>query len=356
MKPNDSADVLWHKLQQANVVAGVMPSLQEIDVSPWYLRVLQGFTGWFAALFLLGFFLTLFKDFLRQEPTAFILGALLIFAAYTLLRVRTSEFAGQFGLVLSLTGQCLVVFSWHTLLDNSSGWLLVAVVEALLAWFMPSFIHRFLTSYAAIWALVIACVSSPIIWLIPSCLLVAVMVLWLREGQWLAHGDRLRPFAYALTLALLQMHSLTMLSYDEMLRVVQGHHLADQVWLIRVNEVLLGGVLVCTIVQLLQRYEIHWRSSLGLLALGAGVLLALVSQEATGLAVAWTLILLGFANGNRVLLGLGVFTFWAYLGRYYYFLSMTLLDKSYLLMATGLLFLLIRYGMKKLVPEGDSHA
>jgi hypothetical protein len=45
---------LWHKLQQEKLVSGEMPPTQIVN-NPWYLRVLQGLTGWFAAWFLLGF-------------------------------------------------------------------------------------------------------------------------------------------------------------------------------------------------------------------------------------------------------------------------------------------------------------
>jgi uncharacterized membrane protein len=39
---------------------------------------------------------------------------------------------------------------------------------------------------------------------------------------------------------------------------------------------------------------------------------------------------------------MGVVVFWGYLARYYYALEWTLLDKSYLLMATGVFLLIAR--------------
>lgn len=350
--PNDQT--LWDKLQQAGLVKGAIPATV-IEHQPWYLRVLQGFTGWMAAWFLLGAFFAIFHNFLRQEATALILGIALITAAFQLFRSRTGEFMAQFALALSLTGQCLCIYSWHELLDGSAGWWLTALMAGSLSWLMPSYIHRFLSAYMAIFALTIACIRFPVIWLMPSLVMVSVAALWLTEARWLAQGERFRAIAYALTLASLQMHGITMLSYDDIMQAAHSRRLAGHFWLVQYNEILLGTVLVVTIAQLLKRYHISMFSPRGLAAVGCGVVLALISQQATGLAVAWTLILLGFANGHRVLLGIGIFAFWAYLARYYYVLHMTLLDKSYLLMATGLLLLAVRWGWKKYAME-QSHA
>jgi succinate dehydrogenase/fumarate reductase cytochrome b subunit len=62
--------VLWQKLQQAGMVTGDMPNT-EIQAQPWYLRVLQGLTGWFAAWFLLGSVFVIFKDLVREQSIAF---------------------------------------------------------------------------------------------------------------------------------------------------------------------------------------------------------------------------------------------------------------------------------------------
>jgi uncharacterized membrane protein len=171
--------------------------------------------------------------------------------------------------------------------------------------------------------------------------------LWLTENQWLAHSDRVRPVSYALTLSAIQMHGLTFFSAQELSSMAYERRFASGVDLIPVNEVVLGVILVLTVASLLRRHRVEFTSPQGMVALATAAVLALISQHATGLAVAWTLILLGFANGHRVLLGLGLCAFWAYLSRYYYFLHLSLLDKSYLLIATGLFLLALRSLGKK---------
>jgi uncharacterized membrane protein len=47
------------------------------------------------------------------------------------------------------------------------------------------------------------------------------------------------------------------------------------------------------------------------------------------------IVLLGFANANRVLAGLGIASLLVYVSSYYYLLDVTLLAKSAVLAATG---------------------
>jgi uncharacterized membrane protein len=258
--------------------------------------------------------------------------------------------------MLSFTGHALCLFAVHRSLDNSSTWLIIAIIEAILVWIIPHFLHRFFSCYAAISALVIASSKLPILWLMPSLTMMAVILLWLYEAKWLTQSARFRPIAYAVTLVAIQMHSTFSLGYAAMLQAAEGRELSTQTWLIPVNEVLLGAMLVVTIIKLLARYQIAVVSKQGLAAIFAGSILALMSLQATGLAIAWILILLGFSAGNRVLLGLGFFAFWSYLGRYYYFLNISLLDKSYVLIGTGVLMLLMRQVLKHLRIEETHHA
>lgn len=334
--------VLWQKLQQAGMVTGDMPNT-EIQAQPWYLRVLQGLTGWFAAWFLLGSVFVIFKDLVREQSIAFILGVVLITGAYFIYKRKDNDFIDQFALAMSLTGQSLCVFAWHELLtDSTAAWWLMLLMGASLAWLMPSFIHRFLSGSLAIWSLVMVCIAWPIVWLMPALVVGVMAWLWLNESKWLLDSERVRPIAYAFSLAALQMHSLTLLNPKELANVGGRYQVSYNQWLISLNEGLLAAIFVAIVAMLLQRYRVSYSSKQGIIALAAALCLALISQEAAGLTVAWSLILLGFAHSNRVLLAIGTASFWLYLSRYYYSLDMTLLNKSYLLIATGLFLLLLR--------------
>ena len=55
------------------------------------------------------------------------------------------------------------------------------------------------------------------------------------------------------------------------------------------------------------------------------------------------IVVLGFANGNRVLTGLGITALLFYVSAYYYLLEETLLFKSGVLLATGIVLLATRW-------------
>ena len=75
------------------------------------------------------------------------------------------------------------------------------------------------------------------------------------------------------------------------------------------------------------------------------MLLALAAQPAPGLIVAAALFLAGVHAGQRLLAALAVLAGVLYVGEYYYRLETTLLDKSMLLAASGLVLLCLRQGL-----------
>jgi hypothetical protein len=84
------------------------------------------------------------------------------------------------------------------------------------------------------------------------------------------------------------------------------------------------------------------------LAVGA---VAAAAWFVSGLLAAGVLLLVAFAIGHEVLVGLGVIALLATLSRYYYGLEATLLVKSAALCATGIALLAARYGMRFVVPN-----
>ena len=63
------------------------------------------------------------------------------------------------------------------------------------------------------------------------------------------------------------------------------------------------------------------------------------------------IVVLGFANGNRVLTGLGIAALLFYVFAYYYLLQETLLFKSGVLLATGFVLLVARWIMHVVSKE-----
>jgi uncharacterized membrane protein len=74
-------------------------------------------------------------------------------------------------------------------------------------------------------------------------------------------------------------------------------------------------------------------------ALAAAGIIALVTLRAPGVASSLIILLVGFAGGNRALTGLGIAGMLGYLSYFYYSLQATLLTKSMVLVATGLVLI-----------------
>jgi uncharacterized membrane protein len=81
------------------------------------------------------------------------------------------------------------------------------------------------------------------------------------------------------------------------------------------------------------------------------LILGLLSIKAPGAGPAAAILIVGFANADRVLAGLGIFALLGYLFHYYYSLEATLLEKSGLLVAAGIALLVARLAMRYWWPE-----
>jgi uncharacterized membrane protein len=82
-----------------------------------------------------------------------------------------------------------------------------------------------------------------------------------------------------------------------------------------------------------------------------------VTLKAQGIGLATIILLVGYAQGNRVLAGLGIFSLLAYLTYYYYSLQFSLLEKSIWLIVCGGALLVVRFGLRYMTgDEGRQHA
>lgn len=331
---------LWQQLQDAGLTQGDMP--QPVLRLPWYLRVLQGFAGWLAGCFLLLFLGVLFNALFRQAELCAVFGSLLVVVAALWLRRPHSDFGHQFAFALSLAGQWLWLLSLQNEWRAMPGWLGLAVAQAALAWLVPHYLHRLLCTWMTVLALAFALRESPLFWVLPGLTGLLTAGVWLQELRWLPQAERVAPVAYALTFAVLWMNGLSLLPVDVWQALSQSNALAVQWGLLRLNEYMHGATLLLVVTGLLHQHGVTWRAPVAWAALAAALLLAVLSLHAGGLAVAWTLILLGFARSNRVLQGIGFTAFWGFFGHYYLSMDWSLWQKAGWLLALGSVLLLLR--------------
>jgi uncharacterized membrane protein len=118
------------------------------------------------------------------------------------------------------------------------------------------------------------------------------------------------------------------------------------------------AVLIVAVVVLLRREGLALDSGQGRVGLAAALILGAASFKAPAVGPAVAILVVGYANGNRVLAGLGILALLGYLSHYYYSLQTTLLFKSGLLAATGIALLAARFMLHRWWPEETeaSHA
>lgn len=341
---NDSQQSLWQELQTKGLVSGELaaPVMPE---SPWYVRLLVGFSGWLAAGFMLGFFIAGFEFVFENPGVAIVLGAAMIGLAYKILQgVTESDFKNQFALAISFSGQGLGAFGIFYHLDSLQGfsWTIAAVVQAGLAWYMPNSLHRLCSTVIASISICIALAFGHFYFIQVGLLMAAVAFVWLRELDWLELHGKIKPIAYGLTLALIYQGNSSQVT-KEMMDVLLSDNLTkgmlDSPWL---GELLMGLVMLGTVWTLLKQQQKTQSLQITGAVMVVTLLLVLVSLEAHGISIGIMILLLGYANGNRMLTGLGIVSLLFDISAYYYRLDVSLLEKSKLLALMGLLLMAVR--------------
>ncbi len=339
---------LWAKLSAAGLVAGAMPDARD-EHAPWYVRVMLGIAGWIAAVFLLAFVGAALQFVIQSKTASVAVGFMLIAGAYVGFRAGSRrDFVAMFSLATSFAGQALVIFGLGLIEHMRQGmpWALIAAIEAALALAMPNFIHRVFSAYATGVALAYALAVSGANGVAVGILAAAVAAVWLSELRLGKLHAVVAPVGYGLTLALIQVEATSIM--ESSLVVMFGTRAAPNFlgrpW---IGEALAAAALVATAWTLLRRASggLDGRAALALLA---AAVVGAVSFKAPGVAGGLMIVLLGFANGNRVLAGIGVAALLAAVSGYYYRLDATLLVKSGVLAATGAVLL----GVRVLVLRG----
>jgi uncharacterized membrane protein len=345
---------LWQSLQDRGLVEGDMPPAMGSS-PPWYVRMMLGAAGWIGALFLIGFVVIAFREVMNGPAASMAVGASGCVAAFGIFRLaRENDFGTQFGLAVSFAGQTLFAVGLYKTFEHdtlAAHFMMFAFLTALAA-IVPNFIHRVLATWAAMFVFSLFLGGASLHVLAAGIAGAGCAVIWLNELRWPASATLWRPIGYGLVLALLQVDAMNLFGHG-LWRELFGHK-SDAGWL-QLHAQLIGTSLVAVIfawvvTRLLARERLPLTSGAGISALAAALLVAALSFAAPGAATALMIILLGFASGNRVLIGLGMLALGGFLSHYYYQLQNTLMFKSMVLGGSGAVLLLARLALQKLFP------
>jgi uncharacterized membrane protein len=356
---------LWTILLKSDVVQGALPEASATEKSPWYVKVLLAISGWLAtqsilaAFFLFGFMAQIFDSLLENWVVVFILGAILVGFAFGLFRAAKNDFLEHMALSLSLAGQVIMIIAINIFADNDENLFLslMFLLQLILAILIPGFIHRVLTTIAATISFTVLMNKIGLPSLVTGPVLLLATVCWLNEFRFSRFMSAFRATGYGLILALLLFQWMGMYSF-----ITQ-----DFYWMLSYSEAILpywiGDILMAVVFlylvwSILQRYPVRIFETIPVTALLASLLLSLASIEMPGLNIGLVILLLGFLGSNRVLIGLGIVSLLFYISSYYYFLEVTLMEKSQSLFIVGLTLLFIRWFMLHVLlkDKGTKHA
>jgi len=340
-------------LVKAGLVHEISPETG-VPESPWYVKALLGFSGWLAAVFLLGFIGMGFAFVLENAAVSFIVGGMMIGGAYVLLRISRNDFMEHLGLACSLAGQVLVIYALVSVFEHNQTtiWLGVALLQIFLAAVMPNFVHGVFSSFAGVIALYMVLLFPGWPYMISGLMLFLTAWCFLHEFDYPGWMKKMRAAGYGLVMALMLMKGTALCGFRT-LGGLMGYSRLEMWARPWIGEILTGAVMLYVVWHILQRYGQGLSDRLPFGAMAGTLLLCLVSIKVQGISVGMAVMLLGFLSGNYVLLGLGVASLLFYVSAYYYLLDVTLLAKSGTLMMVGLTLLIMRWLMLRFWQEKE---
>lgn len=314
--------------------------------SPWYVRLLVGGVAWLAALTVLGYVATTgLIDEDAYAPWGAVAAAVAIGLARWLprddaARGAGAEFGAQIALVLSLVARLLILIGLGDWTDGN--WMLIgtalALLESLLLGLYPDGLQRFVAAgLGGVWLLLsLGDVDNTLTAAVlrDATTLAAALgagAFWLARARLAAgpRGDAVEPVGYGLA-------AFVLAACLEDTIGVFGLAPPGLRWLATAG--MASGLLAVlwTVRSRLGRPEIDASAAvLGVIV----VAVAGATWAEPGIVAALGVLVLAFAARDAVLYGLGVVGLAATLWHYFYGMRATMLEKSALLVAAGLLLL-----------------
>ncbi|WP_455365544.1 DUF4401 domain-containing protein [Kaarinaea lacus] len=318
---------------------------REHNEQPWYVRIMVGFSAWLASWMLIGFVVG--AAIVESEQATLILGVILVVGAVVGRCVSDNDFITQVALAVSLAGEALIVFGVAQMSDSIEITVLSFIgLELVLVAFYPDIVHRFLSAASIIVALTILLFQwKALDWvhLIVIAFAIFFVVLVHAEEQFLARGQSrlLAPVKWGVLFGQLGVLMLsTIYIVPELSRSIE---LFPNPW---ISSIGLGLLLLYLVYQLINSVDFNFSPANTAAVYASCLVVVVASVMVPGLIMALILLLLGFVKADRVLMGVAIGFFVVFLTAFFYGIELTLLMKSIVLIATGLVLLAGRYGLK----------
>jgi len=339
IQQEESLDDRW--LDNCNEVIS-----KQNEVTPWYVKAMLGISAWLSMIFIIIFLVT--SKLVQSEEAAIIFGIILVPLACLIRAKSESEFQKQISLAISMAGQTLlyigIVASNHN--AEASGILTAAffalIISLVLIKVYQDKIHRFISTFIMIGAItvIIERLHIPFMYnALPFFISALAVYLTVNEQAFLQKNWSaiLRPVQYGLLFSLLFIFLPTNSFLARELSLFSHLHLST---------IGVGITLLYLEYIILQKIGLTVFNKTSMTIFNASILFVIATLPAPGIITSFLVILLGCASGEKVLKGAGtVFLVW-YISNYYYFMNISLLEKSISLISTGAVLLTTRYIIK----------
>lgn len=338
-------------------------------LEPWYIRLVLSFCGWVAALFLIGFMLFVIEEIFWHSSTDIVVTVFaVIFIVCGAFLVRSSlTFVRHFGMATALAGALVLPVALVMLFGMDSFWQIPILFTAIICLLFVkhptmralAFLALFLC-LADLWLVLWDAVNQQmsggrlIYYLAKLFSVVAMSViiccalrLWHRESLWVQkplQDDFIRPViltGMVLVLGFLGLYDAFFQDYQwhRNLWVWELYHRAGYLNRFAHWSGLAAGVGLIFMVRLwFKEHPAPWRRRYIIYA--GAMLTVFMAWWLSWLTIGLLLLALGRYLGSLALSGLSILYLVICLLWYYFTLQISLLDKSYTLLAVGLLMLL----------------
>ena len=341
---------LWNMLRDQGVVQADIPETTISD-TPWFTKIITVFGSWLAALFL-SISLGLFAYIFESSIISLLFGSILLYGCALLFKKESkSEFLSHMLLPLSLVGQLSIAVGIAQAADFIQQELLAvslccALIQIVLIKIMNNYIHRIWSTLMAALCLGVSLYEANLIFVIQPLFLGACVYLWWNIRRFSSIYSVVESIGYGLTIS-----ALGSIGYL--------HSELPQLIGLRAefSEIITGGIFLGLIVLLLRKYAKSVSAILSISCILLSLGLVLLSYHAIGVTTTLSIIMLGFLNRNRFLMVIGGVSLLMCLSFYYYTLSITLLEKSFILaLLSGSLLYVRSILQKSLHKKENLHA
>ncbi|MDX3772507.1 DUF4401 domain-containing protein [Chromatiaceae bacterium AAb-1] len=330
---------LLQQLRQQELITGQQyQAISQQPYTAWWLEVLTALAAWIASLFMLSAFGSAL--FLIGDDTAVrLIVAVMLLAGCVFLSRQPQDFMQQMAVAFSLAGQALILWTVNdTMLLTDKQLFLLALVQAAIMLFLPlNAAHRWLCGIIILISLHLALASMLLVVTAYILLTGVAIVLWLSRAYWAGH--RFSPLIKPVT-EILTLYSLLAASFSQDYFSARYH---SWWWMdyhpyipaiYQYGSMLLLFGCVCW---LSRNQPIVWRLTVAATAIVFMVLL----QNAPGMLLSTSLLLATFYGCSKRWFRASLLFMLLYLSEFYYSLHITLLQKSGILLGSGVLLLML---------------